>query len=89
MPVLQPNTMICRAGALTRLVGVYVYMGAVVAVIGGMFVYVGKKVGVIVDSGVDGVADAFVAPITTGVGLNIEGVRVGSTKGVGGLYGRG
>ena len=89
MPVLQPSTTIYRAGALTRLVGVYVYMGAVVAVIGGMFVLVGKNVGVIVASGLDAVADVFVAPMTIGVGLKIDGVRVGSTKGVGGLYGKG
>ena len=71
---------------MTRLVGVYVFRGTVVGVIEGIFVLAGRNVGVIVATGTSGVD---VAPMTTGVGLKIAGVRVGSTKGVGGLYGRG
>jgi hypothetical protein len=51
-----------------------------------MFVLVGRKVGVVVAVATAGVA---VGPMATGVGLNIAGVRVGSTNGVGGLTGKG
>jgi len=61
---------------------VYVFSGTVVGVIDGILVLVGKNVGVIVAAGISGVD---VAPMTIGVGLTIAGVRVGSTKGVGGL----
>jgi hypothetical protein len=89
MLVLHPNMVICKAGALTMLVVVKVCRGMSVSVAGGIFVLVGKNVGVIVAVGITGVADAFVAPMTTGVGLKIDGVRVGRTNGVGGLYGKG
>ena len=68
MLVLHPSTMICRVGMLTELVGVNVLTGITVAVACAMLVLVGKKVGVMVDVAITGVADAFVTPITTGVG---------------------
>ena len=86
MPVLHPKTVICKAGALTRLVGVYVFTGTSVSVAVGMFVFVGKNVGVAVAGWMVGTD---VTPMMTGVGLKTAGVRVGRTKGVGGLYGRG
>jgi len=86
IPVLHPSTRIWSAGALTKLVGVKVCRGTFVSVAGGMFVFVGKNVGVTVAAGM---VEVDVAPIMTGVGLETAGVRVGGTKGVGGLYGRG
>jgi hypothetical protein len=45
-----------------------------------MFVLVGKKVGVMVAVATTGVGEA---PMMTGVGLLMDGVRVGGRKGVG------
>jgi hypothetical protein len=78
MLVLHPKSVIFNAGSLTCAVGV----------VGGVFVLVNIIVGVSVFIGV-GVMDALVTPMITGVGLKIAGVRVGRTKGVGGLLGSG
>jgi hypothetical protein len=81
MLVLHPNTRIWSAGALIRTVGV---------VAGGVFVEDGIGVLlVLAEVGGIGVTDVFVTPIITGVGLEITGVLVGRTKGVGGLLGSG
>ena len=64
MLVLHPSTMICRAGTLTELVGVKVLTGISVAVAGAILVLVGRKV----DVAIADVVDAFVTPMTTGVG---------------------
>jgi len=71
MLVLHPKTTMRSAGAFTSGVGVNVLIGTSVNVGGAMFVLVGKKVGVMVAVGwmVTGVADAFVTPMMTGVGL--------------------
>jgi len=66
MLVLHPSMMICRAGMAVALVGVRVLTGVSVACT--LFVLVGKKVGVMVDVAMTGVADVFVTPMITGVG---------------------
>jgi hypothetical protein len=68
MLVLHPSTSIRSDGALDMLVGVKVLAGMLVFVDCTMFVPVGKKVGVMVDVAITGVADAFVTPMITGVG---------------------
>jgi len=60
-----------------KLVGVGEVVKTSVDVAEGMFVFVGKNVGV--EVGV-----VLMPPMTTGVGLKIEGVREGGTNGVGG-----
>jgi hypothetical protein len=74
--------LIWSAGVLTRFVGVSVFSGISVSVAAGMFVFVGKKVGMDVAEDAAGVE---VAPKMTGVGLKMAGVRVGGIRGVGGL----
>jgi len=59
MLVLHPNMVMYSAGALTMLVGVFVCRGISVGVADGMFVLVGRKVGVAVGD----------EPMMTGVGL--------------------
>ena len=54
--------------------------GVSVKLAGAWFVLEGRKVGVVVAVDTTGVTDA---PITTGVGLLIDGVRVGGRNGVG------
>jgi hypothetical protein len=69
------------AGALVIGVGVKVLTGVSVTVGEGWLVLVGRKVGVSVRLAMTGVD--VTAPITTGVGLTMDGVRVGGRKGVG------
>lgn len=81
--VLQPSTSTetdCVAGAFVDvIIGVFD---------GGRFVFGGNVVAVAMGVDVDtfGVA---VAPMATGVAVNMEGVSVGGRNGVGGLLGRG
>lgn len=55
---------------------------------GGLLVLVARVVAVAMGVGV-GAFGVAVGPITTGVAVNMEGVRVGGRNGVGGLLGRG
>lgn len=68
MLVLHPKMTIRSAGAFTSLVGVKVWTGICVSVMGGIFVLVGKKVGVIVDVAVAAIG-VDVMPTFAGVGL--------------------
>jgi hypothetical protein len=55
---------------------------------GGLLVLVGRIVAIAMGVGV-GTFGVAVGPITTGVAVNMAGVRVAGRKGVGGLLGRG
>jgi len=81
MLVLQPNTSTEIDGPLGR----FVKDGVSEMTTKGVFV--GNGVNVLVAIEILGVADA--TPITTGVGVNIEGVGVKGRNGVGGLPGNG
>ena len=81
MLVLQPNTFTEMDGPLGR----FVRDG--VSEIKTKGVFVGSEVNVLVAMEIPGVADA--TPITTGVGVNMDGVGVAGRNGVGGLPGKG
>jgi len=81
MLVLQPNTSTEMDGPLGR----FVRDGVSEIKMKGVFV--GCGVNVWVAREILGVADA--TPITTGVGVNMDGVDVGGRNGVGGLPGKG
>ena len=74
MLVLHPSTLIAMAGPLGGLVGVSVSVDI------GAFVLV-RMIALAVEVAMAGVADA--TPITTGVGVNMDGVGVDGRKGVG------
>ena len=81
--VLQPSTSTetdCVGGA---------FVEVIIGVLdGGRFVFVGNVVAVAMGADVD-TFGVTVALMTTGVAVNMEGVRVGGRNGVGGLLGRG
>ena len=81
MLVLQPNTSTEMDGPPGR----FVSDGVSEIITKGVFVGRGVNVGVAME--ILGVADA--PPITTGVGVNMDGVDVGGRNGVGGLPGNG
>ena len=76
MLVLHPNTLMVMAGSVGRLVGAVVGVDVSVAVDVGKFVDV--EIAALVD-----VTGTLVTPITTGVGVNMDGVGVDGKKGVG------
>ncbi len=76
MLVLHPSTLMVMADSLGRLVNVAAGVDVSVAV------DMGKAVDVEIAALV-GVTDTLVTPITTGVGVNMDGVGVDGKKGVG------
>ena len=81
MLVLQPNTSTEMDEPLGR------FVGDGVSEIKTRGVFVGSEVNVLVAMEMLGVVDA--TPITTDVGVNMEGVDVAGRNGVGGLPGNG
>jgi hypothetical protein len=82
MLVLHPNTLMEMDGPLGDAVNVGAEVKVAVSVEIATFVFVGIM-GVAVSVATMGVAEALVTPITTGVGVNMDGVGVGGRKGVG------